>query len=180
MRNQVTIRRHDAFLYSVAIGAVVVFGSAIAFMWPLSTGATSVMVAIVLAVLLFCYLDGPIAYVRVGGSLVTVANAFSIHHIPRIMIADVGGYEDLAVKLRLTDGRRVSITAYEPSLNRWGGTRRSYVKYGRQLERAMEAVPVAQDSGGTYRRRPRYQSYFVAAAGIAVMAFAYFWGVPNA
>ena len=138
----ITIRRHDPFLYTVVGAAVAGFALVTAALWPLTDGAMTVMSAAAVSVLALAYLDGPVAYVRVGGSLVTVANAFSIHHIPRIMIADVGGYEDLAVKLRLTDGRRVSITAYEPSLNRWGGTRRSYVKYGRQLERAMEAVPV--------------------------------------
>lgn len=177
---RITIRRHDAFLYTVTIGAVVAFGAAIASMWPLSTGATSAGVAMILALLAFAYLDGPVAYVRVTRSRVTVANVFGVHHIPRHQVVGVGGYENLEVKLRLADDRRVPITAYEPSLNRWGGSRRSYVRHGRQLERAMEAVPMDHDNGGTYRWRPRYQSYLVSAAGIAVLAFAYFWGVPNA
>jgi hypothetical protein len=177
--DRVTLRRHNLFPY--VVGPLFTVALALSLLvLPISVPLVFAGATMAIAVLVMCYLDGPAAYVRVSGSGVVVANVFGVHWVPRASIDRVGGYENLGVDLFLIGGKQVSVTAFEPSFNPWGRSRREYVRLGRELERALESVPPQRADGRPYRWRPRYSSIVLTVGALALLAVAYFWAAPLA
>jgi hypothetical protein len=179
-RDHVTLRRHNLFPYILCPSFLLALGLVAVLNQPLTTGVAAALAAAGLSMVILCYLDGPAAYVRVTGTLVVVVNVFGIHRVPREMVDRVGGYENLGVDLYLRDGKKVPISAFEPSLNPWGRSRSTYVRLGRRLDRALGQVSAEGMGGAAYRWRPRYTSIIIASIAIIVLVIAYFWAPSNA
>lgn len=177
MPRMVTLRRHNLLPYVVASLFTAALALSLPFL-PISFPLILAGAAMAIGMLVLCYLDGPAAFIRVTACHVVVANVFGVHRVPRRSVERVGGYENLGVDLFLRDGRKVSVTAFEPSLSPWGRSRREYVRLGRRLERALESVPADEFDDRPYRWRPRYSSVLLTVGALALLAVAYFWPEP--
>jgi hypothetical protein len=170
------IRRMDAFPFVVM--GMVVFGTAgaIAINGVHDGAIEGVAFGAFLLLAVVAYLDGPVAYLAAGPSLVVVGNSFVRYDIPRARAVSVDSRSNDTLKLLLDDGSAIAPRVFAPAMGRpWSGPARHSMARAR-IQEAMGDKPAPASGDGVVRRRVRWGSVtvlclpLVSAAAIVVSA----------
>ncbi|GAA1577515.1 hypothetical protein GCM10009827_119160 [Dactylosporangium maewongense] len=150
------------------VGALIAVGFPVAVLvnWPQPVKPPLLAGCAVAVLLVMCYIDGPAVWVSVGPEQVTVANWLVIHRVPRGLVDRVEEVDRLGMDLVLTDGTKIGLGAWQPSLVPATSRSRGRSAYrSRQLLALFADLPAAP-TGGVVRRRPRLVNIALLAAPI--------------